>query len=532
MISTRLSAQITTYNYYYRVYFRDKGSLNPANFKADDLLSSKAQKRREKAGIPYPVLNDLPVNKDYINQIISRGFTFHCSSKWQNTCLFKTVNQEDINQLRNLPFVSDIKIVKRPVGKRLYSDKLTLHLINSTDSPPFDRPLTMLNGQLLHSSGFNGDGILIAILDGGFLKADLVSSLDNLRARKGIKGTYDMIQRNKFVYNYHYHGTAVLSVLAGDIPGEIEGTAPGADYWLIRTEDTDSEFPVEEDYWAAGAEYADSLGADIISSSLGYYNFDDPSMNYKFSEMNGRSTFVSRAAEFAASKGILVVNSAGNERTTDWKRIVAPSDGDSVLAAGAVDENNLISAFSSAGPSADRRVKPDNVAQGVSVVLQIEPESLARASGTSFSCPILSGMCACLMQAVPNALNMNIIEAIRKNGDRFNRPDSLYGYGIPDMVNTLKMLQDDFILKPPDRTTFGPNPFTDNFEITFREVPGKLRVQIFNVSGKLIINKSFNDYVGRTIRINDLQNAPEGLYFVKLSSSSYTITHKVIKLRK
>ena len=127
---------------------------------------------------------------------------------------------------------------------------------------------------------------------------------------------------------------------------------------------------------------------------------------------------------------------------------------------------------------------------------------------------------------------MNIIEAIRKNGDRFNRPDSLYGYGIPDMVNTLKMLQDDFILKPPDRTTFGPNPFTDNFEITFREVPGKLRVQIFNVSGKLIINKSFNDYVGRTIRINDLQNAPEGLYFVKLSSSSYTITHKVIKLRK
>jgi serine protease AprX len=532
MTPLRLSAQAATYNYFYRVYFRDKGNQNPANFRASDLISVKAQKRRDKAGIPYPVINDLPVNQEYIKQVISKGFTLHCTSKWLNTALFKTINQDDINLLLSLPFVSNAKIVKRPVGKGLYPGKLDLQLTNNNDNPPFNRPITMLNGQLLHNSGFNGDGILIAVLDGGFIKADQISSLENLRARNGIKGTYDMILRNKYVYNYHYHGTGVLSVLAGDIPEYIEGSAPGADYWLIRTEDTNSEFPVEEDYWAAGAEYADSLGADIISSSLGYYKFDDPVMNYKFSEMNGKSTFVSRAAEAAASKGILVVNSAGNERTNEWKRIIAPSDGDSVLAAGAVDGNNFISSFSSAGPSADGRVKPDNAAHGVSVVLQIEPQTLVRANGTSFSCPVLSGMCACLMQAVPKALNMNIIDALHKNGDRYNKPDSLYGYGIPDMVNTLKMLQDYFVTKPDDKTSIGPNPFTENLEVTFREVPGTLRVQIFNTSGKQLINKFYYDYIGRRIAINDLQNAPEGLYFVKLTSSSWTVTHKVVKLRE
>ena len=532
MIAPLLSAQVTTYNYFYRVYFKDKGNQNPANFRAGDLLSAKAQKRRDKAGIPYPVMNDLPVNQEYVNQVKSKGYTYHCASKWLNTALFKTVSQADINLLISLPFVSEVKIVKRPVGKGLYPGKLDLKLTRDTDYPPFDRPLTMLNGQLLHKSGFTGEGILIAVLDGGFLKADLASSLDNLRSRNGIKGTYDMILRNKYVYNYHYHGTAVLSVLAGDITDYIEGSAPGADYWLIRTEDTNSEFPVEEDYWVAGAEYADSLGVDIISSSLGYFNFDDPDMNYKFSDMNGKSTFVSRAAESAASKGILVVNSAGNERTSEWKRIIAPSDGDSVIAAGAVDGSNLISSFSSAGPSADGRIKPDNVAQGVSVVLQIEPETLARANGTSFSCPVLSGMCACLMQAVPEALNMNIFNALHRSGDRYNKPDSLYGYGIPDIVNSLKILQNFYLINPVDRTSIGPNPFTENFEVTFREVPGTLRIQIFNTSGKQLINKFYDDYVGRSVRITDLQNVSEGLYFVKLTTSTWSVTHKIIKLRE
>ena len=211
----------------------------------------------------------------------------------------------------------------------------------------------MINGYPIHDSGYDGKNVLIAVLDGGFMNADQISSLNGLRNRNGIKATYDFVKKNKTVYNSSTHGTAVLSVLAGNLPGLIEGTAPGADYLLLKTEDVESEFPCEEDFWAAGAEYADSAGADIISSSLGYFNFDDSTLNYKYSDLDGKTAFVTRVADIAASKGILVVNSAGNERNSFWKRIIFPSDGDSVIAVGAVDGNNTISSFSSAGPSAD-----------------------------------------------------------------------------------------------------------------------------------------------------------------------------------
>lgn len=525
----RLSAQGTTYNYFYRVYFKDKGDMNPNNFSPADLLSQKAINRRQKAGIYAPVFSDLPVNPYYLTEVVSKGFTLHCTSKWMNTGLFKTQNQANINLILNLPFVKDVKIVKKPAGKSNYSDKLDFSMLIA-DIPPYDRPLTMLNGQSLHYSGYDGTGILIAILDGGFLKADMISSLNDLRARGGIKGTRDFVSNSKYVYDYHNHGTAVLSVLAGKITGIIEGTAPGADFWLLRTEDTSTEFPVEEDFWAAGAEFADSIGADIISSSLGYSTFDDPAMNYKFSDMDGNTAFVTRAADFAASKGILVVNSAGNERTTAWKRIIAPSDGDSVVAAGAVDGYNVISSFSSAGPSADGRIKPDNATQGVSVTIQTLETTVARANGTSFSCPVLSGMCACVMQAVPNAVNTDIIDALHKNGDRINIPDSLFGYGIPNMAGVVIMLQEHFITIPDNETVIGPNPFTGDIEITFKKTPGTLKVMIYTSSGQIIVNRIYKEYIGRTLKISDLQNNQQGVYFITIVTSGGTFSHKIIKL--
>lgn len=525
----RLSAQGTTYNYFYRVYFKDKGDMNPNNFSPADLLSQKAINRRQKAGIYAPVFSDLPVNPYYLTELVSKGFTLHCISKWMNTGLFKTQNQANINLILNLPFVKDVKIVKKPAGKSNYSDKLDFSMLIA-DIPPYDRPLTMLNGQSLHYSGYDGTGILIAILDGGFLKADMISSLNDLRARGGIKGTRDFVSNSKYVYDYHNHGTAVLSVLAGKITGIIEGTAPGADFWLLRTEDTSTEFPVEEDFWAAGAEFADSIGADIISSSLGYSTFDDPAMNYKFSDMDGNTAFVTRAADFAASKGILVVNSAGNERTTAWKRIIAPSDGDSVVAAGAVDGYNVISSFSSAGPSADGRIKPDNATQGVSVTIQTLETTVARANGTSFSCPVLSGMCACVMQAVPNAVNTDIIDALHKNGDRINIPDSLFGYGIPNMAGVVIMLQEHFITIPDNETVIGPNPFTGDIEITFKKTPGTLKVMIYTSSGQIIVNRIYKEYIGRTLKISDLQNNQQGVYFITIVTSGGTFSHKIIKL--
>jgi serine protease AprX len=524
-----LTAQVTTYNYFYRVYFKDKGAVTTNSFSPDDLLSQRALNRRLKAGITVPVFSDLPVNHDYTDQVSSKGYILHCTSKWMNTGLFKTQNPADINQLLSLPFVKDVKIVKKPVAKSSHSDKLDLSLMVA-DTPPFDRPLTMLNGQTLHNSGFNGSGILIAVLDGGFIKADLIPSLNDLRGRGGIIGTRDFVSKSDYVYNYHYHGTAVLSVLAGNIPGIIEGTAPGADFWLLRTEDTSTEFPVEEDFWAAGAEFADSIGADIISSSLGYCTFDDATMNYKFQDMDGNSTFVTQAADFAASKGILVVNSAGNERTNVWKRIIAPSDGDSVVAAGAVDGYNVISTFSSAGPSADGRIKPDNCTQGVSVVIQTTENSISRANGTSFSCPVLSGMCACIMQAVPKAIATDIVDALHRNGDRFNSPDSLYGYGIPNIVKVVSMLQDKFTTIPENETVIGPNPFVSDFEVTFKKSPVTLKVIITSSSGKTIVNRYYSGFIGRTLIINDLNASPQGIYFITLFTANGTYTNKVIKL--
>jgi serine protease AprX len=525
-----VKSQTPGYSYFYRVYFRDKGDYNVNDFSATELLSERAISRREKAGIVVPDTTDLPVFRDYLNQIISMGFTLHCTSKWMNTGLFKTEALADINALLVLPFVKDVKIVKKPAGKSSFENKLDLRMYQS-DTPPFDRPLTMLNGDAVHNSGYTGTGILIAVLDGGFINGDVIPSISGLRNRNGIKGTYDFVSGNPFVYNYHNHGTAVLSILAGTIPGQIEGTAPGADFLLIRTEDTSSEFPVEEDFWAAGAQFADSAGADIISTSLGYFQFDDPAMNYKFSDMNGNTTFVTRAADLAASRGILVVASAGNERNTPWQRIIAPSDGLNVIAAGAVDGFSVIASFSSAGPSADGRVKPDNVAQGVSVPVQTTDSLVQRGNGTSFSCPVLSGMCACVMQAVPEALNSDLIRMLHLSGDRASLPDSLYGYGIPEMSDVINKLQETLVANPVNEFVFGPNPTTGDIEIIFKQLPEALTLEIFTVSGVEVVKRKYPEYVGRTLRISDLQHRAQGMYIIRLTTPHGTFTHKVIKIR-
>ena len=530
LLSTAIRSygQTPTYSYFYRVYFNDKG--DDKNYSPEDLLSSRALNRRKKAGIPVPDFRDLPVNKDYLNIISASGYKLHCTSKWMNTALFKTQFSANISSLLNLSFVRDVKIVKLPGKKAGFNDKLDFQ-VTQADPNAYDRPVTMLNGKSLHNSGYDGRGILIAILDGGFTYADQISSLLSLRSRSGVKKTYDFIKNSEFVYSSSSHGTAVLSVLAGNKPEFIEGTATGADYLLLKTEDVDSEYPVEEDFWAAGAEYADSIGADIISSSLGYYYFDDPSMNYKYSDLDGNTAFVTRVADIAASKGILVVNSAGNERNKEWRRIIFPSDGDSVLAVGAVDGNNNISSFSSAGPSNDGRVKPDNAAMGVNVPVQVEITAFGRSSGTSFSCPILSGMAACLLQAVPKALNTDIIEVLHTSADRYNSPDSLYGYGIPDMVNALVKLQDKYITMPLEESIVGPNPTTGNIEIIFRQPPGKLTIEIVSMTGKMIYRNDYQDYAGRSLVITELQNREQGMYFIRIIKGTVVKVYKIIKLR-
>lgn len=525
------TGQETVYKVFYRVYFKDKGTNNIRNYSPLDLLSQRAVARRNKSGIPVPDYRDLPVYYSYIEQISSLGFILHSKSKWMNTALFKSQALKDIQILAKLPFVNAVKIVRNETGRKSVSDKLQIE-VNLVDQPPFDNPIEMLNGLAVHNSGFNGENILIAVLDGGFDNAQAISSLTDLRRRDGIKGTYDFVRNDDYVYGFHNHGTAVLSVLAGNIPGSITGTATGADYWLLRSEDTSTEFPVEEDFWATAAEFADSIGADIISSSLGYFNFDDPLLNYKYSDMDGNSTFVTQAADIAASKGILVVSSAGNERNKEWLRIIAPSDGDSVLAVGAVTWDKMISAFSSAGPASDGRVKPDVVSQGVSVPIQTKTSVVERGNGTSFSCPVISGMCACIMQAVPQAINSDIISSLHFAADRFQKPDSLYGYGIPDITSVISQLQSKYISSSERESFVSPNPFKDVIKVTFRETPGQLGIEIIDMNGRLIIRKNFRDYVSRIYLLDDLWSLSEGIYFIRLHTKGGTSVHKVIKIKR
>ena len=521
--------QEKTWNYFYRIHFVDKGGFDVSDFSPEDLLSDKATERRRKAGIVVPDYRDLPVWKDYTEQISSTGLTLHCTSRWMNTALFKSSVPVEPGILDQFPFIKEVKIVRSPETKGYSHDKNKIEYA-SRDLPPYDNSLAMINGIRVLNSGLTGKGVLIAVIDGGFTNADLIPSLNHLRNRNGIKGTYDFVNRNKFVYDYNDHGTAVMSVLAGMIPGAIEGSAPGADYWLLRSEITESEYPVEEDLWVAAAEFADSIGADIISSSLGYSTFDDPLMDYRFSDMDGDKAFVSRAADIAASLGILVVNSAGNERTTPWIRIIAPADGDSVLAVGAVGGDRIISAFSSAGPSSDRQIKPDIVSQGVSIPVQVSPAMIARANGTSFSCPLISGMCACVMQAVPRATNMEIISALQSSSDRHLAPDSLYGYGIPDIEKTIAILQNKHLSKPGSGIIVFPNPFRKELFITFSVIPEKLTVELFDQSGRIMMKREYSDFISRSLTLDDLPVPGKGVYFVRLITPDEIFTHKIIKV--
>ena len=528
--TTYLRGQDVVYNYYYRISFRDKGDYNTNDFSPGELLSSRAVERRKKAGITVPDFHDLPVFKNYLDQITSLGLKLHCTSKWMNSALFKSTAPADQAMLSDLPFVSYVRLVKSPGFKSTQRKKADI-ITSGSGSFSYDLPIAMVNGSLLHNSGYYGNNILIAVLDGGFTYADKASSLDNLRSEGRIILTYDFVNSNPDVYNASAHGTAVLSILAGDIPGTIEGSAPAADYLLLKTEDVATEFPCEEDYWVAGAECADSIGADIISSSLGYFTFDDPSMNYKISDLDGRTAFITRAAEIAASKGILVVNSAGNERNKTWRYIIFPSDGDSVLTAGAVDSNGIISAFSSAGPTSDGRIKPDNVALGVSVQLQMSPSTVTQSSGTSFSCPVLSGMSACLMQAAPEAKAADIIKALRITADRSENPDSLYGFGIPDMLRALSFLQDKYAIVPDESIIIAPNPTPGVIRIIFPYTPYSFKIEIISMSGKIIFRKDFSDYAGRVFHLDALQNKEQGMYLVRVTTSTGVYINKVIKIR-
>lgn len=414
----------------YRISLKNKAATTYSLDKPEEYLSLKSIERRKRQGLRVDS-TDLPVCKKYVDEIRKKGVHVLLTGKWDN---FVTVSCNDstlIDRIAALPFVrSTERVWKGETQKSNRRDSLINKPAHSENIyGPAINQLSMSRVDRLHQEGFKGQGMTIGVIDAGFHNADKIEAMKNIR----VLGTHDFVNPEADLFAESSHGMCVLSCMGMNQPNIMIGTAPEASYWLLRSEDEYSENLVEQDYWVAAIEFADSVGVDLVNTSLGYYTFDDPTKNYRYRDLNGHFALMSREAGRAADKGIVVVCSAGNSGSGPWKKITPPGDAENVITVGAIDKKGLLASFSSVGNTADGRVKPDVVAVGLGSDVMGTDGNLRRANGTSFSSPIMCGMVACLWQACPKLTAKEIIELVRRSGDRADFPDNIYGYGVPDL---------------------------------------------------------------------------------------------------
>lgn len=513
------------------IYFNAKPS---APFYYDsplEMLSQRALDRRTTQNIALD-FKDIPIESSYINQVKNTaGITVMAKSKWLNAIHVRGT-QVVINSLNNFAFIDRIDFADKSLnlaGKKVNSSKIgkvdkkletQIDYLYGTSG----NQIQMLNGHQLHQQNYTGGGKIIAIMDAGFPGVDTAQPFQRLRDNNQILGGYNFVSRNPDFYALDSHGTSVLSAMAGYTEDKLVGTAPDASYYLFITEDDTSENPIEESLWVEAVEKADSLGVDIINTSLGYFDFDDPAYNYTYSDMNGTTAFISRGADIAFSRGMIVVASAGNSGNTVDPHIGAPADAAGVFAIGAVTATETLATFSSIGPSFDNRIKPDVMAQGQTVFLSNELGAIGTSSGTSFSSPIMAGMIACLWQAFPSKTNQEIKQLILESADRFATPDNQFGYGIPDfaLAVTKELTRQQF--SEADFQIY-PNPTPDALSISFPENFKEGTFTVFTILGQKVLEKA----VSRQLPTISLKTLSQGMYLYKLDSKGFSKTGKIIR---
>lgn len=527
----------------YVVQFKNKGSNSFSLSNPVAYLSARALSRRAKSGIEIDS-TDLPITPRYLDSLRSvPNVTILNRSKWLNLVAITTSDPAALTKINSFPFVQSVvpiaaqKAPVQPEDPAKFKEEMIHSLpagitartsqIQLNYGQTFNQ-INFHNGQFLHDRGYQGNGMIIAMLDAGYLSYKTNPAFDSIRLNGQILGEWNFVNNTQNTDALHGHGMNCLSTIAANRPGIMVGTAPQAKFWLFITEDVFSEYPIEEVNWANAAEVADSIGVDLISSSLGYNDFDNPVFDHSYADRNGNTTIVTRAADLAARKGIIVMNSAGNNGTLSDPRkyISCPADGDSVVAVGATTVSGTIAGFSSWGPNSAGKIKPNIVSVGQGTIVANSSGNPVASNGTSFSNPNIAGLITSLWSAFPDFSNMKIIDAVQKSAHKYSNPDDRFGYGIPNMRTAFYLLKAD-----KSRQQFGgtgwfkatPNPFSTQIDVAFiADNTGTVTLYLKKISGATIDSATFRvdslDY--KTHRFANLDVQPAGYYYVQYKSNT------------
>lgn len=510
-----------------RVYFADKPNAQ-AYFDAPlTMLTQRALDRRIQQNIPLS-LDDVPVESTYIQAISNvPGITYKAQSKWMN-CIHVRGSVAAIQGLMSFPFVERIVFANPQLNAKSTSQAPTVQpksmaLQTTYSYGNAQNQVTMLNTHLLHQQNHAGAGKIIAVLDSGFQGVDTAPPFQSLFSQNRYLGGYSYVSQSTNVFDLHNHGTLVLSSMAAVTDGTLVGTAPTASYYLFITEDVMEENPVEESYWVQAAEEADRLGCDIISSSLGYYGYDNPAYSYSYSNLTGNQAFASQGANKAFSKGMVVVVSAGNSGNSTAPYVAVPAEATHALAIGAVDSMEFRASFSSIGPTFDGRVKPDLMARGVGAAVCTPQGDFTYVSGTSLSCPIISGSIACFWAAAPQLTNQQVVDLVKQSADRFANPTMEYGYGVPDFAVALSNALSVTSFSTPAIKVY-PNPF-DDFVTFHGDFSEPMTLRVYNAMGQLVRESRLTS----ALPYVSMGEFPSGWYTYTLYSTTQSFSGKLIK---
>jgi len=526
------SLQSQTFTKYWVKFKNKNGSpysiSNPSAF-----LSAKSIARRTNQGIAVD-LTDIPVNQTYINQVNATGAQVLQRSKWMNAAVVNVSSPAQLSAINSLTCVLSTspvaKLYKTTSDESIKPVANSLKSSSSTTAYNYGQSFTQANqigADCMHNKGYRGQNVLIAMIDAGFFEVDVNPVFDSLRNEGRLMGTRDFVQGNSSVYEDNLHGANCLSLMTGNAPGQLIGTAPKAKYWLLRSEDAATEKIIEENYWVVAAEFADSLGADITTTSLGYTTFDISSQDHVYSDLDGKTSVASIAATMAVRKGIFVLNAAGNEGNGPWTYVGVPADADSICTVGSVNGSGVHSGFSSVGPTADGRIKPDLSSMGEGSYVCSPGFNFGSGNGTSYATPILAGAVACLMQANPTKTNMQILQALKSSASKSTTPDNDYGWGIPDMCMADALLNSVSVNELEKITDFNlfPNPAQHFINFSLNQKPES--VQLKDVLGKEL-EVTHTEVQSNQYKIQ-FNNLSKGVYFISIKTTEGLINSKFIK---